>query len=40
LFPWIKIHVWHMLNDLIIAGDQVLYNLQVGKTTSADFKQG
>jgi glycosyltransferase involved in cell wall biosynthesis len=39
LLPWIKIHVWHMLKDLIIAADQVLYNLQVAKTASADFPQ-
>jgi tetratricopeptide (TPR) repeat protein/glycosyltransferase involved in cell wall biosynthesis len=39
LFPWIKTHFRHMLNDLIIAADQVLYNLQVGKTTLNDFKQ-
>jgi Flp pilus assembly protein TadD/glycosyltransferase involved in cell wall biosynthesis len=35
LFPWIKIHFWNILSDLAIAADQVLYNLQVGKTTQA-----
>ncbi len=39
LLPWIKIHFRHMLKDLIIAADQVLYNLQVPKTTSTEFKQ-
>jgi len=36
LFPWIKIHFGGMLNDLIIAVDQVLYNFQIGKTTSTE----
>jgi glycosyltransferase involved in cell wall biosynthesis len=39
LLPWIKIHFWHMLKDLLIAADQVLYNLQVAKTTSTNFPQ-
>jgi glycosyltransferase involved in cell wall biosynthesis len=39
LFPWIKIHFWHMLKDLLIAVDQVLYNLQVPRTTSPDLKK-
>lgn len=39
LLHWIKIHFWHMLKDLLIAADQVLYNLQVAKTASTDFKQ-
>jgi glycosyltransferase involved in cell wall biosynthesis len=39
LLPWIKIHFRHMLKDLLIAADQVLYNVQVAKTTSTDFKQ-
>jgi glycosyltransferase involved in cell wall biosynthesis len=39
LLPWIKIHFRHMLKDLIIAADQVLYTVQVAKTTSTDFKQ-
>ena len=39
LLPWIKIHFRHMLKDLLIAADQVLYNLQVAKTTATDFKQ-
>jgi hypothetical protein len=28
-----------MLKDLLIAADQVLYNLQVGKTRPPDFTQ-
>jgi glycosyltransferase involved in cell wall biosynthesis len=39
LLRWIKIHFRHMLKDLVIAADQVLYNLQVAKTTSTDFTQ-
>jgi len=39
LLPWIKIHFRYMLKDLLIAADQVLYNLQVAKTTSTDLKQ-
>jgi glycosyltransferase involved in cell wall biosynthesis len=39
LLPWIDIHFRRMLKDLLIAADQVLYNLQVAKTTSTDFKQ-
>jgi glycosyltransferase involved in cell wall biosynthesis len=39
LLPWIKNHLRHMLKDLVIAADQVLYNLQVAKTTSLEFKQ-
>ena len=31
LFPWIEIHFRYMLRDLLIAADQVLYNLQVPK---------
>jgi glycosyltransferase involved in cell wall biosynthesis len=37
LLPWTKIHFRHMLKDLLIAADQVLYNLQVAKATSTDF---
>jgi glycosyltransferase involved in cell wall biosynthesis len=33
LLPWIKIHRRYLLKDLIIAADQVLYILQVPKTT-------
>jgi glycosyltransferase involved in cell wall biosynthesis len=36
LLPWIKIHFKHMLKDLLIAADQVLYNLQIANTTSVD----
>jgi hypothetical protein len=28
-----------MVKDLLIAADQVLYNLQVAKTASSDFTQ-
>jgi glycosyltransferase involved in cell wall biosynthesis len=31
LLTWIKIHFKHLLKDLLIAADQVLYNLQVPK---------
>jgi glycosyltransferase involved in cell wall biosynthesis len=36
LLPWINIHFKHMLKDLLIAADQVLYNLQIANTTSVD----
>jgi hypothetical protein len=36
LLFWIKIHFKHMLKDLLIAADQVLYNLQVAKTTPVE----
>jgi Glycosyl transferase family 2 len=39
LLPWIKIHFRPLLKDLIIAADQMLYNLQVAKTPMTDFKQ-
>jgi glycosyltransferase involved in cell wall biosynthesis len=39
LLPWIKIHFRPMLKDLVIAADQVLYNLQVPKTESTNIKQ-
>jgi glycosyltransferase involved in cell wall biosynthesis len=39
LLVWIRIHFWHMLKDLLIAADQVLYNLQVPKTQSTNFPQ-
>jgi glycosyltransferase involved in cell wall biosynthesis len=39
LLPWIKIHFRHMLKDLLIAADQVLYNLQVTATGSTDQSQ-
>jgi hypothetical protein len=32
LLRWVRIHFKHMLKDLLIANDQVLYNLQVAKT--------
>jgi hypothetical protein len=37
LLPWIKIHIRHMLKDLLIAADQVFYNLQVPSTASSNF---
>ena len=39
LLPWIKIHFWHLLKDLIIAADQVLYILQAPKTAPTGFAQ-
>jgi glycosyltransferase involved in cell wall biosynthesis len=39
LLLWIDMHFMRMLKDLLIAADQVLYNLQVAKATSTDFKQ-
>jgi hypothetical protein len=37
LLPWIKIHFWHLLKDLVIAADQVLYILQAPKSAPAGF---
>ena len=34
LLRWIKLHFRSMLKDLLIAADQMFYNLQVAKTTS------
>ncbi len=39
LLRWIKIRFRRMLKDLLVAADQVLYNLQFAKTASSDFKQ-
>src|SRR4051794_7288269 len=39
LLPWIRIHLKHMLKDLLIAADQVLYNLQVAKTASTNLPE-
>lgn len=39
LFPWVKIHFLHMMKDLLIAADQMLFNVQVRKTVSTDFRQ-
>ena len=39
LLRWLKIHFRWICKDLIIALDQVLYNLQVPKTRPTDFKQ-
>jgi hypothetical protein len=39
LLPWIKKHFRRMMKDLLIAADQVLYNIQVPKTGPADFKE-
>jgi glycosyltransferase involved in cell wall biosynthesis len=39
LLPWIKMRFKRMLRDLLIAADQVLYNLQFARTASSDFTQ-
>ena len=39
LLPWIKMHFRRLIKDLLIAGDQVLYNLQVGKAVPTLLKQ-
>jgi hypothetical protein len=39
LLVWIKIHFRRILKDLIIAADQVVYILQVTKTTSTDLNE-
>jgi glycosyltransferase involved in cell wall biosynthesis len=39
LFAWIKINFRRIIKDLLSTADQVLYNLQVGKTASTVFKQ-
>jgi glycosyltransferase involved in cell wall biosynthesis len=39
LLPWIKIHYKRMVKDLLIAADQVLYNLQAAKSASTDLPQ-
>jgi hypothetical protein len=39
LLPWIRWHFLAMVKDLLIAADQVLYNLQVAETASTDFPQ-
>jgi len=39
LLPWMKMHFRPMLKDLVVAADQVLYNLQVAKTNSTNIKQ-
>ena len=39
LLVWIRWHLKYMLKDLVIAADQVLYNLQVGETASTDVPQ-
>jgi hypothetical protein len=31
---WVDIHSNYLLGDFLIAADQLLYNWQVGKTTS------
>jgi glycosyltransferase involved in cell wall biosynthesis len=38
-FSWSRWQFIGMLKDLLVAADQVLYNLQVAKTASPDFKQ-
>jgi glycosyltransferase involved in cell wall biosynthesis len=39
LLPWIMWNFKGMLKDLLIAGDQMLYNLQVGKAEATDVPQ-
>jgi glycosyltransferase involved in cell wall biosynthesis len=39
LLSWIKIHFRHMLKDVLVAADQVLYNLQAAKSTSAGLPE-
>jgi glycosyltransferase involved in cell wall biosynthesis len=39
LLSWIKIHRRKLVKDLIIAVDQVLFNMQVARTKANDFKQ-
>ena len=39
LLPWIKIHFRHMLKDLVIAADQMLYNLQVPKAKPTNLQE-
>jgi glycosyltransferase involved in cell wall biosynthesis len=39
LLPWIKKHFRRMMKDVLIAADQVLYNLQIPKEASTDLKQ-
>ena len=39
LLTWIKIRHRKMIKDLLIAADQMLYNLQVANTASSDFPQ-
>jgi glycosyltransferase involved in cell wall biosynthesis len=38
LFPWIKMHFKHMLKDLLIAADQMIYNLQVKSAPSTNLR--
>src|SRR5262249_4241223 len=40
LLPWIKTRRKRLWRDLIIAADQVLYNIQSAKTTTARFPAG
>jgi glycosyltransferase involved in cell wall biosynthesis len=39
LLPWTRWHFTRMLKDLLIAADQVLYNLQVPKTSSTNSRK-
>ena len=39
LLVWIRWHLKFMLKDLVIAADQVLYNLQIAKTASTSYPQ-
>ena len=38
LLAWVKMNFRHMLKDLLIAADQMLYKLQMAKTTSSGFE--
>jgi hypothetical protein len=39
LLPWIRWHFTRMLKDLLIVADQVVYNLQVPKTSSTNSRK-
>jgi glycosyltransferase involved in cell wall biosynthesis len=39
LMPWIIRHFRRMMKDLLIAADQVLYNLQMSRMTETDWKE-
>jgi glycosyltransferase involved in cell wall biosynthesis len=39
LLPWIRMHFKHMLKDLLIAGDQILYSLQERSPHAGDARQ-
>ena len=39
LLPWIRWNFVGMSKDLLIAADQILFNLQIGKTRTGEFPQ-